>query len=156
MNPKDGGNTSKHNLNNLSQEIFLQHRILRFEIGELNLPSLIQHLELSTASGENLPPDADLAAPLSSQLWAKPEFMVPETYNDGKHPDAMNKDITVVLDNRQDTSHCIPMCSGTREYIKHKSLKKMYISDEQLHPIELSIYQGVKVHVQGLDSECLS
>jgi hypothetical protein len=32
----------------------------------------------------------------------------------------------------------------------------MYILDEQLHAMELCIYHGIKVHVEGLDGEHIS
>jgi len=32
----------------------------------------------------------------------------------------------------------------------------MYILDEQLHAMELCIYHGVKVQVEGLDGTCIS
>jgi len=68
----------------------------------------------------------------------------------------MIKDFRALLDNTQDATHRMAICSGTREFIKHKSRKKMYISDEQLHPMELCTYHGIKVKVEGLDGECIS
>jgi len=90
-NLKDGWNASNHNLNYLPQVITFQHRILCFEIGELNLQALAQRRENSAASCKVLPSGADLAAPLGSQSYAKPEFMRPQNRPDGKHPDAMIK-----------------------------------------------------------------
>jgi len=52
--------------------------------------------------------------------------------------------------------HRVPIYSGTWEDIKHKSHNKMYISDEQLHAMELCIYHGIKVQVEGSDGECIS
>ena len=40
--------------------------------------------------------------------------------------------------------------------MKHKSCNKTYISDEQLHPMELFIYHGIKVEVEGLNGEHIS
>jgi hypothetical protein len=65
MNLKDGWNASKHNLNYLPQEITFQHRILCFEVNELNLQTLVQRPENSAAACNVFPSAADLAAPLS-------------------------------------------------------------------------------------------
>jgi len=46
--------------------------------------------------------------------------------------------------------------SSTREFITHKSRNKIYISDEQLHAMELCIYHDIKVHIEGLDGERIS
>ena len=91
-NLKDSWNASNHNLNYLPQVITFQHRILCFEIRELNLQALAQHWENSAAACKVFPSGADLAAPLSSQSYAKPEFMGPQNRRDGKHPDTMIKD----------------------------------------------------------------
>ena len=88
-NLKDGWNASNHNLNYLPQVITFQRRILCFEIRELNLQALAQRWENSAAACKVFPSGADLAAPLSSQSYAKPEFMGPQNPRDGKHPDAM-------------------------------------------------------------------
>ena len=68
----------------------------------------------------------------------------------------MIKDFRALLDYTQDTMHRLPIYSGTRELIKHKSRNKTYISDEQLHTMELCIYHGIKVQVEGLDDERIS
>ena len=68
----------------------------------------------------------------------------------------MIKDFRTLLDNTQDAMHRVPIYSGTWEDIKHKSHNKMYISDEQLHAMELCIYHGIKVQVEGSDGECIS
>jgi len=68
----------------------------------------------------------------------------------------MITDFRALLDNTQDATHHVPIYSGTREFIKHKSRNTTYISDEQLHPIELCIYHGIKVQVDGLDDELIS
>jgi hypothetical protein len=153
---KDGWNASNQNLNYLPQAITIQRRILCSEIKELNLPTLAQRRENSAATCKVLPSGADLATPLSSQSYAKPEFMGPQNRRDGKHPDAMIKDCRAWLDNTQDTTHRVTIYNGTREFPKHKSRNKTYISDEQLHAIELSIYHGIKVQVEGLDGERIS
>jgi hypothetical protein len=82
-NLKDSWNASNHNLNYLPQEITFQRRIQCFEIRELNLQALGQHLENRAATGIVFLSGADLAAPLSSQYYAKPEFMGPQNRSDG-------------------------------------------------------------------------
>jgi len=156
MNLKDGCNASNHNLNYLPQVITFQRRILCFEIRELNLQALAQRRENSAAAYKVLPSGADLAAPLASQSYAKPEFMGPQNCHDGKHPDAMIKDFRALLDNTEDTTHRMGIYCGTREFMKHKSRNKTYISDEQPHAVELCIYHGIKVQVEGLDGERIS
>jgi len=155
-NLKEGWNVSNHNLNYLPQVITFQRRILRFEMRELNLQALAQRWENSAAAYKVLTSGADLAAPLSPQSYAKPEFMGPQNRHDGKHPDAMIKDFRALLDNTQDATHRVAIYSSTREFIKHKSRKKTYISDEQLHAMELCIYHGIKVQVEGLEGERIS
>jgi len=155
-NLKDGWNASNHNLNHLLQVITFQCRILCFEIRELNLEVLAQRRENSAAACKVLPSGSDLAAPLGPQSYAKPEFMGPQNCRDGKHPDAMIKDFRALLDNTQDTTHRVAIYSGMREFIKHKSRNKTYISDEQLQAMELCIYHGIKVQVEGLDGEPIS
>jgi hypothetical protein len=49
--------------------------------------------------------------------------------------------------------HHVTIYHGRREFLKHNSCNKMYISDEKLHAIELCIYHGFKVQVEGLDGE---
>jgi hypothetical protein len=155
-NLKDGLNASNHKLNYLPLVITLQCRILYFEIRELNLQALAQHLELSAAACKVFLSGADLAATLSSQLYGKPEFMGPQHRRDGKHPDAVIKDFRAILDNTQDATHRVAIYSGTLEFIKHKSHNKMYISDEPQHAMELCIYYGIKIQVEGLDGERIS
>jgi len=155
-NLKDGWNASNHNLNYLPQVITFQRCILWFEIRELNLQALAQRRENSAATCKVLPFGADLAAPQSSQSYAKPEFIGPHNRRDGKHPDAMIKQFRALLDSTQDGTHRAAIYSGTREFIKHKSRNKTYILDEQLHAMELCIYHGIKVQVEGLEGECIS
>jgi len=154
-NLKDCWNASNHNVNYLPQVITFQRRILCFELRELNLQALAQRWENSAAACKVLPSGADLAAPLGSQSYAKPEFMGPQNRRDGKHSDAMIKDFRALLDDTQDATHRVEIYSGTREFIKHKSSDKMYVSDDQLHAMELCIYHGIKVQVEGLDGECI-
>jgi hypothetical protein len=155
-NLNDGWNASNHNLNSLPQVLTFQRRILWFEIRELNLQALAQRRENSPAACELLPSSADRAAPLGSQSYAKPDFMGPRNRRDGKHSDAIIKDFKALLDNTQDATHCVAVYSATWEFIKHKSCNKTYISDEQLHAMELCIYHGIKVQVESLDAECRS
>jgi len=79
--------------------------------------------------------------------------MGPQNRRDGKHPDAMIKDFRALFDNLQDSTHRVTIYNGTWEFLKHKSRNKMYTSDEQLHATELSIFHGIKVHVEGLEGE---
>jgi len=155
-NLKDGWNASNHNLNYLPQVITFQRRILCFEIRELNLQALSQRQENGAAAFKVLPSGADLAAPQNPQTYEKPEFMGPQNRCDGKHPDPMIKDFRALLDNTQDATHRAAIHSGTPEFIQHKSRNKTYISDEQLHAMELCIYHGIKIHVEGLDGERIS
>jgi len=155
-NLKDGWNTSNHNLHYLPQVITFQRRILCFEIRELNLQALAQHWENSAAPCKVFPSGAVLAAPLSSQSYAKPEFMGPQNCHDGKHPDAMIKHFRALLDNTEDATHRAAIYSGKWEFIKHKSRNKIYISDKQLHTMELCIYHGINVQVEGLEGERIS
>jgi len=82
--------------------------------------------------------------------------MGPQNRRDWKHPDTIIQDFRALLNNTQDALHCVAMYSTTREFIKHKSRNMTYISDEQLHAIELCIYHGIKVQVEGLDGERIS
>jgi len=134
----------------MPQVITFHHGILCFEIRELNLELLVQHPQNSAGACEVLPSDSDLAPPLSSQSYAKPEFMGPQNCRDGKHPDTMIKDFRALLNNVQDKMHRVVKDSRTLEFIKHTSHKKTYLSDEQLHTMELCIYHGIKVEVEGL------
>jgi len=82
--------------------------------------------------------------------------MGPQNRRDGKHPDAMIKDFRALLDNTQDAMHRVTIYNGMREFLKHKSHNKTYISDEQLHTMALCIYHGMKVQVEGLEGERIS
>ena len=80
----------------------------------------------------------------------KPEFIAPQNRQNGKHPDTMMKDFRALLDNTQDATHHMKMYNGTLEFLNHMSLNKMYILYELLHAMELCIYHGIKVQVEGL------
>jgi len=144
-NLKDGWNASTHKLNYLLQVFTFPRHIFCFETRELNLQALAQRWENSAAACTVLPSSIDLAAALSSHLYAKPKFLGPQYRRDGKHPDAMSKDFRALLDNMPDTMHCVAIENGTRELIKHTSHNKAYISDEQPHALELCIYHGINV-----------
>jgi hypothetical protein len=139
-----------------AQVITFQRRILCFEIRELSVQALAQCRENSAATCKVLQSSADLAAPLSSQSYAKPEFMGPKNRCDGKHPDTMIIDFRALLDNTQDATHRMTIYNGTRKVLKHKCCDKTYISDEQLPAMDLWIYHGIKIQVKGLDGECIS
>jgi len=155
-NLTDGWNASNQNLNYLAQVITIQCRILCFEIRELNLQALAQRWENSDAACKVFPCGADLAAPRSSQSYAKPEFMGPQNCCDGKYPDSMINDFRALLDKMQNATHRLAISSSTREFIKDKSRNKMYISNEQLHAMELCIAHGIEVQVEGLEGERIS
>jgi len=82
--------------------------------------------------------------------------MGPQNCHDGKHPDAIITQFRALLNNMQDAMQLVAIYSGTREFIKHKSHNKTYIFDEQLHAMELCIYQGIKIQVEGLEGERIS
>jgi len=84
------------------------------------------------------------------------EYMRPQNRHDGKHPDAMIKYFRALLDNTEGATHRMAIYSGTRQFIKHKSCNKTYLSDEQLYSMEFCIYHGIKVQVEGLDGERIS
>jgi len=79
--------------------------------------------------------------------------MGPQNRRDGKHPDATFQDFRALLHRMQDATHHMAIFSGTRDFIKHKIHNKTYISDEQLHSLELYIYHGVTVQGEGIDGE---
>jgi len=155
-NLKDSWNASNHNLNNLRQVITVQRLIVCFEIRELNLQGLTQRWENSAAACKVLPSGADLAAPLSSQSYAKPEIMGPQNRHDGKHSDGIIKDYRALLDTMHHGMHRTTFCNCTWEFPKHRSHNNMYISDEQMHAMDVCIYHGIKVQVEGIDGEHIS
>jgi len=155
-NLKDSWNACNHNHNYLPQVITFLRRNLCFEIRLLNLQALAQRRENSAAACKVLPSSDDLAAPLGSQSYAEPEFMWPQNRRDGMHPDVMIKAFRALLDNTQDAMHHVAIYSRTREFDKHKSRSKTYISDDQLPAMEHCIYHAIKVQVEGLDDERIS
>jgi len=82
--------------------------------------------------------------------------MAPQNHRDGKHPDAVIKDFRAWLDNTQGATHRVALYNGTWECMKQESHNKTYISDKQLHTMELCIYLGINVQLDGLDGECIS
>jgi hypothetical protein len=112
--------------------------------------------ENSAAACTVLPSGADLAAPLSPLPYGKPGFMGPQNRRDGKYPDAMIKGFRAVFNNTQDATHRMAIYSDTGKFIKNTSCNKTYISDEQLHAMELCIYHGIMVQVEGLDGKLIS
>jgi len=155
-NLKDCWNTHYWNHKYLPQVIIFQRRILYFEIRELKPHAFAQHRENSAATCKVLPSGADLAATLSSQSYAKSKFMGLPSHCDVKHHDPMVGDLRALLDDTQDAMLCETLYKGTQEFINHKSRNKTYLSDEQLHTMELCIYHGNKVQLEGLEGECIS
>jgi hypothetical protein len=102
------------------------------------------------------PSCADLAAPLSSLAYVTPEIMGPQNCRDGKHIAAMIKEFRALHDNTHNAIHCTAIHSGTQEIIMLRRHNRTYISDEQLHAMELFIYDCIKVQVVGLEGECIS
>jgi len=156
MNLKNGWNASNHNLIYLQQVITFPRCTLFFQIRELNLEALTQRWENRAAACKVFPSGADLASPLRSQSYGKPKFMWPQKCRDGKHPQSIIKDFRALHDNTQDAMHWLAIYSGMRDFIKHKSRNKMYLSDEQLHPMAHCIYDGIKMEGEGLDGEQIS
>jgi hypothetical protein len=68
----------------------------------------------------------------------------------------MINDFMALRANSQDAMRRAAIYSGTQEVIKHHCRNKMNISDEQLHEMELCIYPGIKVQVEGLKGERIS
>jgi len=155
-NLKDIWNASNQNLNYLPQVITLQHRILCFKFTGLNLQSLPQRWENSTATCKVFALYADLAAPQSSQSYAMPEVTGPQNHRNGKYPTAMITDLRALLGNMQDETHHIGIYCGTRKFMKPTSRNLTYTPDEVLHLIELFTSTSIKVQVQVLDFECIS
>lgn len=144
-NLKDGWNASNRNLNYLPQVITFQRRILCFEMRDLNLKALARRRENTAGACKEIDPDPP--------PYAKPEFMGPQKRQDGNHPDAMIKDFRGLLESTQDPTQRAAIYNGTREFLKHKSVNKTYISDERLHAMELCIYHGIKVQVENLNGK---
>jgi len=152
-NLKDGWNTSNHNLNCLPQVFTFHHRILCLEIRELNVHVLTQRQETSAATCNVLSSKAYVAASLSSQSYTKPEFIRPHNPCDGLHSHTIIKDFRILLNNMQYAMHHVAQYRFMHQLIKHKCCNKMYILDEQLCTIELCIYHGIKVQLEGLEGK---
>jgi len=150
-NLKHGWNASNHNLNYRPQLNTFQHRILCFESRELSLGVLAHRWQHSAAACKVSPSGADLAAPLGSQSYPKPEWTGPQNHRDGKQPDALINDCRALLNNRQEAMHRMAIYRGMPEFIKHQSCNLTCISDEQLHTMELGITYSIKVQVLGLE-----
>jgi len=65
--------------------------------------------------------------------------MGPQYRRDGKHHDAIIHDFRALLNNTQHPTHRMAIYRGMRECIKHRSGNKMYIFDERLHAMEITI-----------------
>jgi hypothetical protein len=65
--------------------------------------------------------------------------MGPQNRRDGNNPDSVIKNFRALLDNTQDAMHRVAIYNGPGEFLTHMSRDKMYISDEQLHAMELCI-----------------
>jgi hypothetical protein len=115
----------------------LQHHILCIEIWELNLQARAQRLEIIAPPCNIVPSSADLHVCLNSQPYAKPKFMLPQNRLDNKYPDAMIDDFGSLRNNWEDAIHHLAICSRIRELIKQNSHNRTFISDEQLHTMEL-------------------
>jgi hypothetical protein len=68
----------------------------------------------------------------------------------------MIRDFRALLDHTQDSIHRVTIYNSTREFFKYMSRNKTYILVEQLHAMELCIYHGIKVQVEGSDGERIS
>jgi hypothetical protein len=61
-----------------------------------------------------------------------------------------------LLDNTRDTTHRMNIYNCTGEGLKHNGRNKRYISNEQLHAMELCIYHGITAQVEGIAGEYIS
>jgi hypothetical protein len=68
----------------------------------------------------------------------------------------MIRDFRALLDNTQDSIHRVTIYNSTREFLKYMSRNNTYILVEQLHVMELCMYHGIKVQVEGSDGERIS
>jgi len=75
--------------------------------------------------------------------------MGPQHRCNGNHSDVMITDIRQWLNHIRDAMHCMTINIGTQEFIKHRSPDNTFIRDEQLHAMELGMYDGNNVQVQG-------
>jgi hypothetical protein len=90
------------------------------------------------------------------QSEEKPEFIGSQNRHDGEHLDAIIKGFRALLDIMQEATHRVPIYNGTREVLHYKSHNQMYISDIQLHTMELCIYHGINVYAEGIEGEGIS
>ena len=82
--------------------------------------------------------------------------MGPYNRSDGMHPDTVINDFKVLCNITQDRKLRIAIYSGMRKCINHNVPGMTYILDEQFHGMELCIYHGIKVLVEGLDCKRIS
>jgi len=75
--------------------------------------------------------------------------MGPQIRHDGKHAEGMIETFREWLDSTYSAMHRMVIYRGTREFVKHQGQNMMDILDEQLHTMELCIYHGIKVQVEG-------
>jgi hypothetical protein len=78
----------------------------------------------------------------------KPEVLATQYRHTGKHPESVIKGFRVLLDNMQDAKHRLAMYSSTMEFMNDMGRNRTYISDEQLHAMELCIYHYIRVQVE--------
>jgi hypothetical protein len=89
--------------------------MLCFEIRELDLQAL-RPRQLIRAAVCKVPSSiADCGTLLSSQSYAMAKFIGSQSRCNGKHPDAIIKDLGTLLDNTQDATHFVAICSGTQK-----------------------------------------
>jgi len=153
INLKGSWNAFNHNLNYMQQVITFQHRIRCLESRELSLKAITECQDNSAAACKVVSSGDYLAAPLSSQSYAKPEFIGPHNRWDRKHPDNMITDFRALLYNTRHAMYHVAIYSVRREFLKHISRKMTYISDDQLHRMVFSIHHGIKVHVEGVEGK---
>jgi len=79
--------------------------------------------------------------------------MGPQNYRNGKYSDPMIIDFRALLDNTQDSAHGVSTYNSMREYIKHMTRNKTYMSDEQQPTMGLCIDHDIKVQVERLVGE---
>jgi hypothetical protein len=140
----------------MPQVITFQRCTVCVEIRQLNLQAVTQRGENSAATCNVPSSGTDLATPLNSQLYTKPELKGLQHCRDGNYPDLIIEDFREFLYNWQDSTHCVTLFKGTREILKHERPNMTYILDEQLHAMELCIYHGINVQLDGFDGEIIS
>jgi len=55
----------------------------------------------------------------------------------------------------KNATHRIALDPGRPEFLKHLSLTKTYLWDEQLQALELCIQHGMKVQIDSLEGELI-